>query len=59
MKLARNILSQTVVNGVTFTVVKPRKIPKSGWMSGKTTKGSTTGSSGFATGFPRKSAWSK
>ena len=59
MKLARNIQSQSIVNGVTYTVVKPRKTPKSGWMSAKNTKGSTTGSSGFAVGFPRKSAWSK
>jgi hypothetical protein len=59
MKLARNILSQTVVNGVTYTVVKPRKTPTSRWMSAKNSKNSTIGTSGFATGFPRKSAWSK
>lgn len=57
MKLPRNLLSQTVVDGVTFTVVKPRKIPKSSWMSSKNSKNSTTGSSGFATGFPRKSTF--
>jgi hypothetical protein len=57
MKLPRNILSKTVVDGVIFTVVKPRKIPKSTWISGKTSGSSSVGSSGFATGFPRQSTF--
>lgn len=57
MKLAKNLLSQTVVDGVLFTVVKPRKTPKSTWMSGKNSRSASTGSSGFATGFPRKSTF--
>lgn len=54
-KLPRNVLSVTVVDGVTFTVYKPRATPKSTWRSGKTSRVGSTGSSGFAIGFPRKS----
>ena len=57
MKLPRNILSKTVGDGVTFTVAKPRKTPKSNWISGKTSRGSSVGTSGFAIGFPRQSTF--
>jgi len=40
--------------GGSIEVVKPRKAPKQR-MSGKTTRNASTGTSGFATGFPRKS----
>lgn len=40
--------------GGSIEVVKPRKAPKQ-LMSGKTTRNASTGTSGFATGFPRKS----
>jgi len=40
--------------GGSIEVVKPRKAPKQR-MSGKTTRQASTGTSGFATGFPRKS----
>jgi hypothetical protein len=56
-KIPRNVLSVTVENGVTVTVYKPRKTPKSGWMSGKTTRSASTGTSGFAVGFPRKTTF--
>jgi hypothetical protein len=41
--------------GGDIQIIKPRKAPKQR-MSGKVTKSSSTGTSGFATGFPRKSA---
>lgn len=40
--------------GGSIEVIKPRKAPKQR-MSGKTTRNASTGTSGFATGFPRKS----
>jgi hypothetical protein len=40
--------------GGSIEVIKPRKAPKLR-MSGKTTRNASTGTSGFATGFPRKS----
>jgi hypothetical protein len=40
--------------GGSIEVVKTRKAPKQR-MSGKTTRQASTGTSGFATGFPRKS----
>ena len=40
--------------GGSIEVVKARKAPKQR-MSGKVTRSSSTGTSGFATGFPRKS----
>jgi len=40
--------------GGNIEVVKPRKSPKQR-MSGKVTRSASTGTSGFATGFPRKS----
>jgi hypothetical protein len=40
--------------GGSIEVVKPRKAPKQR-MSGKVTRSASTGTSGFATGFPRKS----
>jgi hypothetical protein len=40
--------------GGSIEVVKARKAPKQ-LMSGKVTRSSSTGTSGFATGFPRKS----
>jgi hypothetical protein len=40
--------------GGSIEVAKPRKAPKQR-MSGKVTRSSSTGTSGFATGFPRKS----
>jgi hypothetical protein len=40
--------------GGSIEVVKARKAPKQR-MSGKTTRNASTGTSGFATGFPRKS----
>ena len=40
--------------GGSIEVVKSRKAPKQR-MSGKVTRSASTGTSGFATGFPRKS----
>lgn len=40
--------------GGSIEVIKPRKAPKPR-MSGKTTRVGSTGTSGFATGYPRKS----
>jgi hypothetical protein len=40
--------------GGSIEIVKARKAPKQ-LMSGKVTRSSSTGTSGFATGFPRKS----
>jgi hypothetical protein len=40
--------------GGTIEIIKPRKAPKQR-MSGKVTKSGSTGTSGFATGYPRKS----
>lgn len=40
--------------GGAVEVIKPRKAPKQ-MMRSKTTKVASTGTSGFATGFPRKS----
>jgi len=40
-------------SGGVIQVVKARKAPKQR-MSGKTTRQASTGTSGFATGFPRK-----
>lgn len=39
--------------GGTIEIIKPRKAPKQR-MSGKTTRSASTGSSGFATGYPTK-----
>jgi len=39
--------------GGSIEVIKPRKAPKQR-MSGKTTRNASTGTSGFATGYPRK-----
>jgi hypothetical protein len=57
MKTPRNVLSVSVVNGVTTTVYKPRKTPKSTWMPGKNTRQASTGTSGFAVGYPRKTTF--
>jgi hypothetical protein len=54
-KLPRNVVSVTVVDGVTFTVYKSRKTPKSTWRSGKVSRTGSTGTSGFAIGFPSRS----
>lgn len=55
-KLPRNVLSVTVdANGVKTTVYKPRKAPK-GKMVGKTSRGYTVGTSGFAMGYARSTA---
>lgn len=55
-KLPRNVLSVTVdANGVKTTVFKPRKAPKSR-MVGKTSRGYTVGTSGFAMGYARSTA---
>jgi hypothetical protein len=53
----RNVLTSYLdpVLGVTVTVYKPRKAPAVK-MGGKNSRGYVVGSSGFATGFPRKSA---
>jgi hypothetical protein len=40
--------------GGSIEVIKPRKAPKQR-MSGKVTRSASTGTSGFATGYPRKS----
>lgn len=40
--------------GGSIEIIKPRKAPKQR-MSGKVTKSCSTGTSGFANGFPRKS----
>ena len=40
--------------GGSIEVAKPRKAPKQR-MSGKVTRSGSTGTSGFATGFPRQS----
>jgi hypothetical protein len=40
--------------GGSIEVIKPRKAPKQR-MNGKTTRVSSTGTGGFAVGFPRKS----
>lgn len=60
MKKPRNVLTTYVdpVLNVTVTVYKPTKTPKS-TMSGKNSRGFNVGTSGFASSFPRKSAWSK
>lgn len=43
--------------GGSIEVIKSRKAPRQK-MGGKVTRGSSTGTSGFATGFPRKSTFS-
>jgi hypothetical protein len=47
-------LQQFLARGGQVEVVKARKAPKQK-MSGKTTKSGSTGTSGFAMGFPTKS----
>jgi len=47
-------LQMFLARGGQITVAKPRKTPKSK-MSGKSSRGFRTGTSGFATGFPNKS----
>ena len=47
-------VQQFLARGGQIEIVKSRKAPKS-VMSGKTTKSSSTGTSGFAVGFPSKS----
>ena len=49
-----NALTQFLKSGGVIEVVKARKAPKAR-MSGKTTRNASTGSSGFATGYPRRS----
>jgi len=39
--------------GGSIEIIKPRKAPKQR-MSAKTTRNASTGTSGFATGYPRK-----
>lgn len=46
-------LQMYLARGGQITVVKPRKAPKQK-MSGKTTRSASTGSSGFAVGYPSK-----
>lgn len=60
MKKPRNVLTTYVdpVLNVNVTVYKPRSAPK-GKMVSKNSRGFTTGTGGFAIGYPRKSAWSK
>jgi hypothetical protein len=47
-------LQQFLARGGQIEIVKARKAPKSK-MSGKTTKSGSTGTSGFAVGYPSKS----
>lgn len=47
-------LNKFLKSGGVIEVVKPRKAPKPR-MSSKTTRNASTGTSGFATGYPRKS----
>jgi hypothetical protein len=47
-------LKKFIRSGGTIEVVKPRKAPKQ-YMRGKTTRVGSTGSSGFATGYPKRS----
>lgn len=60
MKQPRNVLTTYVdpTLNVTVTVYKPRSAPRSKMVS-KNSRGFTSGTGGFANGFPRKSAWSK
>jgi hypothetical protein len=46
-------LAKFLKSGGVIEVVKARKAPRQ-LMSGKTTRQASTGTSGFATGFPRK-----
>jgi hypothetical protein len=43
-----------IKSGGSVEVVKPRKAPKQ-YMRGKTTRVGSTGTSGFATGYPKRS----
>lgn len=47
-------LKQFLKSGGVIEVIKARKAPKPR-MSSKTTRNASTGTSGFATGYPRKS----
>lgn len=47
-------IEQFLARGGQIEVVKARKAPKPK-MSGKTSRGFQTGTSGFATGFPKRS----
>ncbi len=47
-------LKMFLKKGGIIEVIKPRKAPKSK-MSAKTTRVGSTGTSGFATGYPRRS----
>jgi hypothetical protein len=60
MKKPRNVLTTYVdpVLNCTVTVYKSTKTPKSK-MTGKNSRGFNLGTSGFASSFPRKTAWSK
>ena len=51
-KLPRNVVSQTVSNGVTYTVCKPQRTPKAK-MAVKQSRGFVSGSGGLSTGFPK------
>lgn len=59
-KTPRNVLTTYADPslGVVVTVYKPRKAPKM-TMNGKTTRSSSTGTSGFSTTFARKSTFAK
>lgn len=60
MKKPRNVLTTYTDKSlnVTVTVYKPRATPRSK-MTSKNSRGYVVGTSGIATGFPRKSAWYK
>lgn len=60
MKTPRNVLTTYVdpVLKATVTVYKSRRAPKS-TMVAKSSRGYTTGSSGFAASYPRKTATAK
>jgi hypothetical protein len=47
-------LKKFIRSGGAIEIVKPRKAPKQ-YMRGKTTRVGSTGSSGFATGYPKRS----
>jgi hypothetical protein len=47
-------LKKFIRSGGAIEVVKPRKAPKQ-YMRGKTTRVGSTGTSGFATGYPKRS----
>ena len=60
MTKPRNVLTTYTDKtlNVTVTVYKPRSAPRSKMVS-KNSRGFVVGTSGFANGFPRKSAWYK